>query len=271
MTLPVQYSPYPSHIQFRSALEEKVAQELDRLEVEWAYERQVVLPDGSSPYYLPDFTILDVPSSGIDLQLPKWVEAKPMQFLYDVRDMSGVTRRYSDKFTDDVPVRGVDSAVLRGWGSELWKQKMLAEVTGEPVLVVGCVGAVSSLSILCTDRELVMSRRHPFVNQVGVERERQRAERDEQRQIEQRKWQHHREQLQRQADERQRERDQADATHRHRLMEYIKRQPKSRRNGYDQSCQNCAAVVQAQHGWLYSVPLTNSTNRWVVICGACLE
>jgi hypothetical protein len=270
MTLPVQYSPYPSHIKFRSALEEKVAQELDRLEVEWAYERQVVLPDGSSPYYLPDFTILDVPSDGINLQLPRWVEVKPMQFLYDVRDLSGVTRRCGDKFTYDVRVQGVDSAVLRGWSSELWKQKMLAEVTGEPVLVVGCVGAMSSLSILCTDRELVMSRQHPFVNQVGVERERQRAERDAERQVEQRKWHLHREQLQRQAEQRRLEQEQADATYRRQLMAYIRRQPTSRRNSYDQACGNCATIVPASHGWLYSVPLTTGA-RWVVICGACLE
>jgi hypothetical protein len=129
---------------------------------------------------------------------------------------------------------------------------------------------MSSLSILCTDRELVMSRQHPFVNQVGVERERQRAERDAERQVEQQKWQLHREQLQRQAEQRRLEQERANATYRHQLMEHIRRQPTSRRNSYDQACENCAAIVPASHGWLYSVPLTTGS-RWVVICGACLE
>ena len=84
---------------FRSHLEVLVAQELDEHGVNWDYERFVTLPNGPQVRYLPDFTIN---SANPALQLPQWVEAKPQQFLYDLRDLLGVTRRNGERFSGEI-------------------------------------------------------------------------------------------------------------------------------------------------------------------------
>ena len=65
-----------------SELERSVARELDEAGVLFVYEQQVVLNDGTSPKYLPDFTIIEAPQA---LRLPEYVEVKPQSFLYVYR------------------------------------------------------------------------------------------------------------------------------------------------------------------------------------------
>lgn len=137
---------------FRSALERAVAAELDRLGVSWSYEVAVSLPTGRVNY-LPDFTInVDASHFG----LPRWVECKPQQQIYTLRDVTGVTRRAGEYFKADVTVEGLTAAHLVDYDlQELAKPKRLAELSGEPVLVVGGVQGTSSLSALLTEDGVV--------------------------------------------------------------------------------------------------------------------
>lgn len=271
MTTPIIYTDTLGDIPFRSSLERKVAMELDRLQVEWAYERPVVLDDGTSPYYLPDFTIFDAYCEQ-DLQLPRWVEVKPMNFLYDVRQHCGVDRQYSDKFSGEVPVRGVDSNLLKSWGSELWKPKRLAEVSGQPVLAVGGVGGTNLLSILLADNELVFRRDHPFVNQAGVERKRLRAEREEQARLNQERWERERERRQRECEAMEATLREAGLVLTRRLVEAAKQQPAFvKRNRYEQPCRNCGKTVPVNTGSLHHVPDPTGRFHWIVLCWGCRQ
>lgn len=158
---------------FKSALERVVADELDSHSVQWVYELPPKLPAGKKVYYLPDFTIRESPP---DLMLPFWLEVKPQQMLYDLRDDLGVTRRHGDKFSGEIVIENVwweNIAELRS--IELAKPKKLAEITGASVLVIGGVGGVSRLSIEMRPEEIIFSRSHPFPNwrAVLVKRERE--------------------------------------------------------------------------------------------------
>lgn len=158
-------------IQFRSGLEAAVAREFDRLGVEWAYEEPV---DGVR--YLPDFTIYYAPE---DLDLPRWVEVKPADLLYSVRDHFGAPERFDDDLTfrcssDDLKAAGIE---------EIWKPKKLAELVGEGVLVVSKIARNRSLSVSMWTNVVVLSRSHPCVNHRQVELEQERAEEQERRRI----------------------------------------------------------------------------------------
>lgn len=245
--------------QFRSGLERDIADALSEQGVEYEYERSVVLPDGKTPYYLPDFTIDRAPPH---LSLPRWIEAKPQQFLYDLRDALGVTRRYGERFKGDVAVDGVDAGWLRGRGSELWKPKMLAEVTGDCVLVVGGAGGLERLSVEMRPAEIVLSRQHPFVNSTGVKRKRERDERANRWRAEQEaarlRWQQL-EDARLAAIERQRA-----ATLRAALPSRL-RGP----NRYDAHCGGCDVRVCAGMGSLYVIPLGSADATYVVLCDHC--
>jgi len=159
---------------YRSDLERRVAEEMTALGVTWRYEVPVRLPGVLDLRYLPDFVIDEAKP---DLLLPAWVECKPMQMLYTLRDVLGVTRRVGEYFKDDVSVEGLTSTDLhdRDLG-ELAKPKRLAELSGLDVLLVGAVQGTNSLSALLTPTGCVLSRQHPLVNQRGLQRQ---AERDE--------------------------------------------------------------------------------------------
>jgi len=162
-----------------SELERSVARELDEAGVSFVYEQQVVLSDGTSPKYLPDFTIIEAPQA---LRLPEYVEVKPQSFLYELRDLLGVTRMHGERFREAVSVNGgkTTSQHLEKYADpkssiwELFKPKRLAEVTNRSVLVVGSVQGTNSLSVLMRSDSIVFSREHPFVNSTG---ERRKAER----------------------------------------------------------------------------------------------
>ena len=181
-----------------SELERSVARELDEAGVSFVYEQQVVLADGTSPKYLPDFTIIEAPQA---LRLPEYVEVKPQSFLYELRDLLGVTRMHGERFREDISVDGgkTTSQHLEKYADpkssiwELFKPKRLAEVTNRSVLVVGNVQGTNSLSVLMRSDSIVFSREHPFVNSTGEQRKAERiaanerwraqeAERQQQRQ-----------------------------------------------------------------------------------------
>lgn len=162
-----------SGIAFRSRLEGEIAAELDAHEVEWTFEQPVALESGRQVRYLPDFTIHDAPE---ELRLPPWVEGKPQQFLYDLRDTLGITRSVGEYFTEDVVVEDVDADELtRRHIDELWKPKKLAEMADQSVLVVGGVGGTNRLSVEMRPTAVVFSRSHPFPNWRGYQRKLERA------------------------------------------------------------------------------------------------
>lgn len=166
---------------YRSSTERHVAEELERLNVEFGYEEAWINPHtGTSVSYLPDFTIRASSQAG-ELQLPNWVEVKPQQMLYDLFEDLGLKRQKGDRFTEPFGVADITSQKLRDRHfDELYKPKRLAEMSGESVLVVGTVRATARLSVEMQPDLIVFSRSHPFVNQQGIEaeleKERRRAE-----------------------------------------------------------------------------------------------
>ena len=241
---------------FRSHLEVLVAQELDEHGVNWDYERFVVLPDGPQVRYLPDFTINN---ANLALQLPQWVEAKPQQFLYDLRDVLGVTRRHGERFSGEIRHENVTAKNLQDLlVQELWKPKRLAELTGKSVLIVGTVGGTSSLSIEMFPDSIQFSRQHPFVNWLGIqkakERERKRLEFEAEAAERQRAWREQQE-LNRQAMARQ-------------LRETLQLKHLGPTK-WNRGCFGCGMFVQAGSGSLRKAEFTDGTSEWRVLCFSC--
>jgi hypothetical protein len=157
-------------VEFRSALEARVAEQLDGFNVLWVYEE----PSGHPAVpYLPDFTIVQATT---DLDLPRWVEVKPGELLYAIRDKAGLPERF------DEPVRlAVTAANLESSGFvEAAKPKALAEAAGEPVLVVSAINRTRTLAVLMAPDHVVLTRSHPAVcwQQIlkDAERKRQQAQ-----------------------------------------------------------------------------------------------
>jgi hypothetical protein len=228
---PVTYTGVP----FRSGLEAAVAKNFDAMGVEWAYERGV---EGIA--YLPDFTILD---SIVDFQLPQWVEVKPAQLLYAVRDHLGVPERFTnDVFSDPLTAEQLRDAGL----SEIWKPKALAELEHQPVLVVSKINCNRTLSILMQPEQIVLSRSHRCVNwkQVKIDEENRRR----------------REQWQREAAQRQAERAEQDEARRANNLAWA-RAADHRPARYDGRCIVCGASRPA--GLLR---IARYEDRWLAFC-----
>jgi hypothetical protein len=241
---------------FRSHLEVLVAQELDEHGVNWDYERPVVLPKRPPLPYLPDFTINTASAA---LELPRWVEAKPQQFLYDLRDILGITRRHGDRFSGEVVREEITAKDLRDMlVQELWKPKRLAELTGESVLVVGTVGGTSCLSVEMCVNSIRFSPQHPFVNWLGVqkakERERKRLQWEAEAAERQRLW-HEQQEQQRRAAARQ-------------LQETLRFKHLGPTK-WNRACFGCGAFVQAGAGSLRKVLFTDGNHEWRVLCSSC--
>lgn len=238
---------------FRSRLEREVSEELTRLQVTFAYERPVELAGGQRVHYLPDFTIDAAPDH---LELPLWVECKPQQMLYAVRDALGVTRRAGEYFKTDVTVEDVKATdLLRMEFAELAKPKILAELTGESVLVLGAVQGTSSLSLLMEPDGIRFSRSHPVVNQRGVQKAQEREERDERYRAQAAQWQ--REWQERQA----KALEERKTTIRQIVTLYPSQPPR-----FFSSCFGCGQV--GQDGLIYRVLVSGNT-RWVRVCDVC--
>lgn len=246
---------------FRSALERKVADELDRHGVAWRYEVPIDTPDGRRMSYLPDFTIDD---SRDELQLPAWVECKPQQMLYDLRDALGVTRRAGEFFSTDVHVEGVTPRNLRDMGlAELAKPKTLADATGLGVLVIGTVSGTRTMSALMLPGRITFSRSHPFVNWPGVMAARRREQERLAAQERFATWRRDLERAQRDAELARAERlakarsAAAQIIHTHRRYT-----PQ-----FASTCNVCAAN-HGRDGGLYRVQ-TQFNERWIRVCPLC--
>lgn len=243
---------------FRSQLERDVAAELDRHAVEWRYEVRVILPGGVQPMYLPDFTIDAAPDA---LRLPAWVECKPQQMLYDLRDTLGVTRRAGEYFEDDVTVEGVDAAAMRAYDiAELWKPKRLAELSGEDILVVGGVARTRTLTATMRPDGVVFSRSHPFANWPGhqkrIEQERQRRYWAEESQRQREQWE-----AQQQA------RELAAQAERRRSVAAIVAHFKPIEPRFASGCHGCGR--HGSDGGVYRPTFNDGAERWVRICPSC--
>jgi len=241
---------------FRSHLEVLVAQELDEHGVNWEYERPVVLPSGPQVRYLPDFTIN---SADHALELPRWVEAKPQQFLYDLRDALGVTRRHGERFSGEVRHDNVTSRDLQNLlVQELWKPKRLAELTGQSVLVLGTVGGTSCLSIeMCAD-SIRFSRQHPFVNWLGIQKAKERE-------LKRLQWGAEAAERQRVWQEQQEQNRQATARQISQTLLFKHLGPTK----WNRGCFGCDAFVQAGTGSLRKVQFTDNSHEWRVLCSNC--
>lgn len=162
-------------VAFRSASEAKVAHELDNLHVPWQYERPaertVLFPDGTVLGYLPDFT-LGPCSRDHELELTVWLEVKPSELLYVVRDHLGCPERLEGSFFAEASAKELQAAGLE----EIWKPKRLAELSGLGVLVVNRINRNRTLSALMTPTGVELSKSHPLVNYRQVVRNRERDE-----------------------------------------------------------------------------------------------
>lgn len=189
-------------IQFRSALEAKVAEQLDALTVEWKYEvpahqamAWLLGPHQNDPPqvpYLPDFLIIDAPDY---LQLPTWVEVKPSELLYAVRDHVDCPERFDDIRRSGITGQEMYSANL----DEIWKPKRAAEIYQHDVLVVSEINRTRTLSILLTSTHVELSKCHPAVNhrelvrkqeqeRLAAERQAEWERREAERRDERRQW-----------------------------------------------------------------------------------
>lgn len=261
---------------FRSALEGQVASELDHLGVTYLYEEPWTREsDGYRPRYLPDFTV-EAASTALDL--PRWIEVKPMQQLYDLRDVTGFTRRVGEHFTGSPEYAGITALDLRDrFGvPELWKPKMLAEVAAAEigselwphrpaVLCIGKVGGTASLSIEMRADSIVFCRSHPLVNQVGVkrrvERERQRKEAEIlwQRREAERQERLHQFEAERKARQQQRKRDVA----------AVLAFPDGAAPRFASPCYGCDRTTD--RGTRHHVEYSDGSKRWTVVCHECAE
>ena len=248
--------------EFRSQLEVLVASELTACGVDWSYESPVILRDGRRCPYLPDFLIN---KANADLELPKWIECKPQQFLYDLRDTLDLTRRYGDKFNTPIELEGCNAQELKNLEvQEIWKPKRLAELTGESVLVVGGVGRVQTLTIQMNAESITFSRTNPFVNWKGVEQQKERAARDAQ--------------YREQAAQRQAEYEAAaearklkQIQRRTNLLLHVRQAKPRGSNRYESQCCDCGATVPERIGSLRSVLFADQSSRFFVLCPKCAK
>lgn len=191
--------------------------------------------------------------------LPRWVECKPQDFLYSLRDLLGVTRKHGDRFAGEIVCEGVASDDLRSMlVEELWKPKRLAEITGDSVLVVGTVGGVSSLSIEMGPASIKFSRQHPFVNWVGI----QKAKERERKRLE---WEAEAAERQRLFEEDQKRQRQAMARELEATLAFRHLGPTK----WNKTCFGCGSFVQAGQGSLRKVQFTDGSHEWRVLCSSC--
>lgn len=250
---------------FRSRLEREVADELDEHGVIWTYEQPAQLPAGIVFHYLPDFTVDTAQPRQDPTPLPQWIEVKPQEFLYDLRDTLRVTRQYGERFAGTVSVETTAKDLYERQVEELWKPKYLAEVTGQTVWVVGGVGGTSRLSVAMTASAVEFTRDNWFVNWPGTQARRKREER--RRELEERasEWQAERERIA--ADlalKAQQRLKQATDT-----VAAIKAYPARGANRHPGVCPGDQTWVNPGEGTLHNVTLVGGGSQWFVLCAKC--
>ena len=244
--------PYGEHI-MRSKLEVNMAMTLTEFGVAWDYER----PTGEELAYLPDFTILTLWPNlalGPTPSTAKWVEVKPQEMLYALRDHCKVEelfpigeQRHVNTTAFDLQEAGVE---------ELWKPKRLAELTGQQVLICAVANRSHTLSVTATETGLTFDRDHPFVCAKGHNR---RAERERQRKA----W---REQYEREKAEREAI-DAARAADRLKALRHIATTWRESKARYAGRCDACRDEFLPEHLTLMRGPLAQ---QWAPLCGPCL-
>lgn len=161
-------------MKFDSALEFQVANDMDEIGLgeHWGHH----VPSGFPVYYEPDFTIFKQPCmnpqcgvcdeyewAGDYLKLPRWIEVKPAELLYAVRNAVGLDQRFEGEHRSPLTAEHLDEITT----GELGKVKRLAEFAGQSVLVVERMNRHRKLSLLLTPEEVQFSRSHPAVNHQG--------------------------------------------------------------------------------------------------------
>lgn len=258
---------------FRSHLEKLIADELHAHCIEFTYEQEVDWPAGMNVKYIPDFyihpeqTVFDALSPE-PLPLPRWVEGKPIQFLYDLRNYLGVTRRHGEMFSGTVEVPGIEGKHLWEHHRELAKPKRLAEVMGEPVWVVGGVGGKSQLSMTMLPEAILFHRDNWFVNWIGYKRRIEREEASRRQAEEREAWLERRAEMDREAAERRAANERQAVEQRARQWAIIRTYRVVGANKYDKPCWQCGEVVGAFCGNLRNVN-TNGGSMWVTTCHDC--
>lgn len=157
-------------IQFRSVLEVNVAEQLDALDIGWVYERAV-----PGVRYLPDFLLTGTRSDWTtsepadpDMQLPAYIEVKPPEALYAIRDAVGLGERFEGHYRYDLTWREVAEMA-----DELHKPKRLAEHLNADVLVAHAINRNRTLAVVMHPDGLTVTRDHPLVNWKSVVAERE--------------------------------------------------------------------------------------------------
>lgn len=168
MTYPVTRNPNdPGGDGFRSKLEKRVAEQLNRAGVQWVYEPETLTLTtvvGKPVRYLPDFQIVDADS---DYELPPFIEVKPPDLLYQLRDNYEVPEHFPPDEPHHVTTTAFDMH-RRGVDLELCKPKLLAENHECEVLICGDGWTgTRRLSIIATPDRLVFTKGHPWVNHTG--------------------------------------------------------------------------------------------------------
>ena len=237
-------------IQFRSVLEVNVAEQLDALDVGWAYERAV-----PGVRYLPDFLITgrrsdwttDEPADPA-MDLPAYIEVKPPEALYAVRDAVGLGERFIGSHRYQMGWRDVAEMA-----DELHKPKRLAEHLGCNVLVAHAINRSRTLAVVMHPDGITVTREHPLVNWRSVLAEREREA-----------W---RRRMRAEAAERERERQAKAAEYeaerqdrRVRLLRWFRAQP-YRVAMYDGWCHVCGADMAAA-----DLVIAKHDERWYRCC-----
>lgn len=189
--------------------------------------------------YVPDFTIRDAPKQ---LELPPWVEVKPRELLYALRDHVGCPELFEGVHTADIDAQRMHDEQC----SEIWKPKLLAEMTGRNVLVVTAVNRTRILSILMLPDHIELSKSHPGVNHREVTRKREQALREAQ-------WRAEYEQRQAELEEQQQR-------WRQQMIEYARAH--GRRANFDAWCLVCRQPQPAAD----LVIFRDADGRWVAVC-----
>lgn len=238
-------------IQFRSKLELHVARHLDDLGLGWQYERPVE-HNGRRIRYLPDFTMVTDTPEAEEWAAPDFIEVKPQEFIYSLRDHLGVDEHLDGDMERE---HEADAAHLRDLDiEELWKPKALAELLGCTVLVCGGVNRSRTLSVLMQPDRMVFQRNHPIVNTKGVLAE---AEREAKRQ----RWAAEAERWRQQREQEQAQRQAARLEQFGRLIRHADR----RQAQFEGQCWWCGERKTA-----IELSIFRSADRWVPICKPCV-
>ena len=246
---------------YRSTIERHVAEELQRLNIEFGYEEPWTNPHtGKSVPYLPDFTIR-ASSRADEFELPKWVEVKPQQMIYDLFEDLGLKRKYSAWFTEPIGKPLTSNDLQERQFHELRKPKRLAELSGESVLVVGTVRATARLSVEMRPDLIVFSRSHPFVNQRGIEKE---LEKERRRAENEARWRAY-EQERAARNAREQAERQRDAAARCRLV--MQRSALSVPPRFNSRCEGCG--IDGADGSVYGINTQSGQMEWFRICIKC--